>query len=189
MEGTAGKLFSQFRTFPIVAIEKQALHDLKHMDAESFTTMMASLGFASLAYVTKTYANSFGLPAKKRKSYLKNRLSAEKIAAGAISWSGQAAVFPDVARTVGDFGVSNPFQWTYQKGQAHRDYYQARGLDLGFIGAAGSMLSSAYRFSTGLSNAALSPADFRKDTFKDLIRVSPFGNHLAIRAIQNATLE
>ncbi len=189
MEGTAGKLFSQFRTFPIVAIEKQTLHDLKHMDVESFTTLTASLGFASLAYTAKTYANSFGLDPKKRKSYLKNRLSADKIAAGAISWAGQANIFPDLMRTAGDFGLANPFQWTYQKGQGYRDYYQEKGLDLSSIGAAGSILNSAYRFATGVGQAATTPAEFRADTFKNLIRVSPFGNHLAVKALQNATIE
>lgn len=189
MEGTAGKLFSQFRTFPLVAIEKQTLHDLKHMDVETFMTGFASLGFASLAYTAKTYANSFGLPPKKRKQYLKNRLSPEAIAAGAVSWSGQANIMPDLARTVGDFGVSNPFQWSYQKGQAHRDFYREKGLDLGAIGAAGSLLDSAYRFSTGVGQAALTPAEFRKDTFKYAIRPAPFGNNLAVKALQNSLLE
>jgi len=189
MEGTVGKLFSQFRTFPLVAIEKQTLHDLKHADVEALLTGTASLGFASLAYTAKTYANSFGLDPKKRKQYLKNRLSPEKIAAGAISWAGQANILPDVARTAGDFGVSNPFQWSYQKGQAHRQYYRAKGLDLGTVGAAGSLVSNAYRFSTGLGLAATGKTDFRKDIFSDGIRTMPFGNHLVIKALENYAIK
>ena len=189
MEGTAGKLFSQFRTFPIVAIEKQTLHDLKHIDVESFTTLSASLGFASLAYTAKTYANSFGLPTQKRKKYLKNRLSAEKIAAGAASWAGQANILPDMMRTAGDFGIDNPFQWTYQKGQAYRDYYRERSLDLGAIGPAGAMINSAYRFATGVGQAVLTPAEFRADTFKNIVRIAPYGNNLLIKSLQNAALE
>jgi hypothetical protein len=189
MENSLGKVFSQFRTFPLVAIEKQTLHDLKHMDVEAFTTAVAGLGFAALAYSVKTYANSFGLDARKRKQYLKNRLTPEKIFAGASAWSGQAAIFPDVMRTAGDFGIANPWAWTYQKGQAYRDYYREKGLDLGAAGAAGSMIDSAYRFATGVGQAALTPADLRADTFKYAVRIAPFGNNLAVKAFSNLTLE
>ena len=189
MENTAGKIFSQFRTFPLVAIEKQTLHDLKHLDIEAFTTAMASLGFAALAYSAKTYGNSFGLPAKKRKQYLKNRLTPDKIFAGASAWSGQAAIFPDVMRTAGDFGVANPWVWTHQKGQAYRDYYRERGLGLDAVGAVGGMADSGYKFASGIGQAALTPAELRADTFKHLVRITPFGNNLAVKAASNYLLE
>lgn len=190
MENTTGKLFTQFRTFPLVAIEKQTLKDLKHLDAETFVTTMGSLGFAALAYTAKTYANSFGLPAKKRKQYLKNRMTPEKIFAGATAWSGQANIMPDLLRTSSDFvGWDNPWAYSAQKGQAYRDYYRERGLDLGAIGAAGSMADNAYKFVSGVGQAATTAADFRAETFKHAVRISPFGNNLAVKALSNHFLE
>ena len=195
MEGTAGKLFTQFRTFPLVAIEKQTLHDAKllasskGLDIEAYTTAVAGLGFAALAYTAKTYGNSFGLPAKKRKQYLKNRLTPEKIFAGASAWSGQANIMPDLMRSAGDFGFSNPWCYTAQKGQGYRDYYRQTGLDLGAVGAVGSMADSAYRAVTGLANVPLGEADLRKDVFKNVVRIAPFGNNLAVKIGANYALE
>lgn len=188
MEGTAGKLFSQFRTFPLVAIEKQLVKDLKYADIESLTTMTASMGFAALAYTTKTYANSFGLDSRKRKQYLKNRLTPEKIFAGAASWAGQAAILPDMMQTAGDFGLDNPFVYTAQKGQAYKNAYRQTGLDLGTIGPVGSQVDAAYKFATGMSRAALTAEDFRRDTFKNLPRFIPMGNNLAMKTAANYIL-
>jgi hypothetical protein len=189
MENTIGKLFSQFRTFPLVAIEKQSVHDLKHLDIEAFTVAMAGMGFAALAYTAKTYANSFGLPPRKRKQYLKNRLSNDKIFAGATSWAGQAAIFPDVMSTAGDFGLANPWMYTHQKGQAYRDSYRKRDLDLGTLGAAGDYVSKAYRVATGLGQVALTPAQMRSDIFKDAVTMAPFGNNLAVKIAGNYIFE
>jgi hypothetical protein len=173
-----------------VAIEKQTLRDWKHLDIESLTTFSASLGFAGTAYMAKTYMNSFGLEGKKRKQYLKNRIGSwEKVAAGAISWHGQANIFPDVMRSASDFGVDNPFAYTYQKGQAYRDYYREQRLGLGAIGPVGAAADKAYRFATGLSNTALTPAEFRASTFKNLTSIAPYGNHLVVKGLQNAIIE
>jgi len=186
-ETTLGKLLTQFRSFPLVAIEKQSLHDLKHLDIESFTALTGSLAFASLAYTAKTYANSFGLPANKRKQYLKNRLDPAKIAAGAVSWSGQANIIPEILQTAGDFGLVNPFMYTYQKGQSYKDYRQS-GLTLGAIGPVGSQISKAYSLATGLGRAVLTPEEFSYRTFKDLPSLIPFGNALGIKNATNALL-
>ena len=92
-------------------------------------------------------------------------------------------------RTAGDFGFSNPWTYTAQKGQGYRDYYRTKGLDLGAIGAAGSMADSAYKAATGLANVPLGAADLREDVFKHVVRIAPFGNNLAVKALSNYALE
>lgn len=189
MESTTGKLFSQFRSFPLVAIEKQTLRDIKHFDAESAITLMAGMSFAALAFTAKTYANSFGLPAKKRKQYLKNRLNASKIAAGAAQWAGQFSIFPDVMSYGGDIGWDNPFTYTHQKGMAYRDYYRDQGLNVSKFMPGYSMIDNAYRFTKGVGQVPLTDKElFRWDTWKNATRLAPFSNSLFVKTLTN-TLE
>jgi hypothetical protein len=187
-ESSLGKLLGQFRAFPIVAIEKQTLHDLRHHDIESFIVATVGMAMASLAYSAKTYCNSFGLRADKRKKYLKNRLAPSTIFAGAAGWNGQWNIIPDTMRMAGDFGWETPFAWTYQKGQAYRDYSSGKDLPLSQI-PMGSYLNDLYHVATGLGNVALTPAQFNKQTFKYGIRLLPFSNNIAIKAAANALLQ
>jgi hypothetical protein len=188
MENSLGKLLSQFRSFPLVAIEKQTLHDLKHLDVEALVTAGASMGFAALAYSAKTYANSFGLPSKKRKQYLKNRLSPEKVAAGAASWAGQLSIAPDIMSTAGDFGIDNPFAWTHQKGMAYRRHHREQGLDLSAIGAVGGMADAAYRLATGVGQSVMNGEMLRDSTLRQATRIAPFGNSIPFKIGANAFL-
>lgn len=179
MESTFGKFLTQFKSFPMVAMEKQTIHDLKFRDVEAFTTMMASFGFCTLAYMGKTYANSFGLEPKKRKKYLKNRLSMEAIAAGAGRWMGQLSMLPEAFEIGGAFGLDNPFQYTHTKGSA---YIQANDdLNVGDISPGGSFINSAYRFATGLGHSVLTGQELTNNTLRHGVRIVPFNGAVILK--------
>lgn len=175
-ESAFGKLMTQFRTFPMVATEKQLIHDVKFGDVEAMHTLLASFGFGMAAYMSKTYANSLSLDSSKRKKYLKNRMSFDRIAVGATRWMGQGGLTTDVASSGLDaFGLYNPWSYTHNKGQNYRRFQDDLGLD---IVPAGAMLNSAYRFTTGLGRAALKGEAVADDTWRHGIRMFPYNNAL-----------
>jgi hypothetical protein len=180
MESSFGKMMMQFRNFPLTALEKQTIHDLKFLDFETFTTMVASFGFATLAYMARTYANSFGLPQRKRKQYLKNRIGTPgRIAAGASGWMGQASLLPDMADVaIGVTPFDNPFQYTDYKGAKFRQYSQGIGIDK--LGPGPAYLNNTYRLATGLHAAAMNGEEVANDTLRRGIRLIPFSNSLGI---------
>lgn len=182
-ETSFGKLLTQFKTFPMVALEKQLIHDAKHFDAEAFMTATYSLSMASAMYMASTYANSFGLDRRKRRKFLKNRLSPSAIAQGAVNWSGQASIIPDAMNAAGSLMGLAPFQYTSTKGSGFR---RAGDLKLGALGAGPNYLNSAYRFATGLGHSVLSGDELTASTFRHGTRLIPFNNALGIRNIGNA---
>ena len=183
MESAFGKLMTQFRTFPIVALEKQSIHDLKHLDSEAFVTMMASFGFASTAYMAKTYANSFGLEPKKRKKYLKNRLTPEAIAAGAIRWTGQSSVAPEIFELGESVGLGNPFRLTDSK---QRDYNRHKGdLKVADLSPGLSIANSAYRFATGVGQAVLTGDELTWSTTRHATRLIPYNGAVGFKNYLN----
>jgi hypothetical protein len=185
MESGFGKLATQFRTFPIVAFEKQLIHDIKFMDTESFTTALASFGFATVGYMAKTYVNSFGLDTAKRKQYLKNRIgSPERIAAGASNWMGQASLLPDVAGSIPlPYGISNPFSYTAAKGSSFKQYGNSIGIDK--LGPGPSMINSAYMASHGIGAAILNGEQLTDSTFRSVKRLIPYNNAIGITNLFN----
>jgi hypothetical protein len=189
LESTLGKMLTQFRSFPLIALEKQTLHDLKFMDFESSTTLTASFGFATMAYMAKTYANSFGLPQQKRKQYMKNRIGTPaKIAAGAAGWMGQASLIPDVGDSIMSMtGFDNPFQYTDYKGARFRQYSQGLGIDK--LGPGFSYFNNAYRFATGVHAAVMNGEELADHTLKRGIRLLPFSGSLGIVNAANTLIE
>ena len=184
MESTFGKLMAQFRNFPIVALEKQTIHDLKFMDAEAFITATAGFGFAATAYMAKTYANSFGLDKKKRKKYMKNRLSPAMIGLGATRWMGQASVLPEAFDIGGAIGFYNPYQYTNTKGMRSRAAKE--GLDFGgFLGPGASYADSFYVAAKGIGHAVYNGQELTDNTFRNATRLIPYSNAFGVRNFIN----
>ena len=53
MHSSLGKVLAQFRRFSLVSYSKQLLHGASHMDAETGSRMVVSMGLAALAYTAR----------------------------------------------------------------------------------------------------------------------------------------
>jgi hypothetical protein len=78
-----GRILGQFRTFPLLAFQKQFLRNMKHGDSEAVNAVMYSLMTAGVAYSAAQVA----------KGNTQN-LSPERIAKGAINYSSQIGWMP-----------------------------------------------------------------------------------------------
>jgi hypothetical protein len=98
MGTTLGKVLTQFRKFPIVALEKQMLHDLKFKDKEAMATFAYGLAFSTAAYYAKVNLNSVGRP--DAEEYREKLLTGERLFSGSIGYMGQLAYIPDTTKIV-----------------------------------------------------------------------------------------
>lgn len=179
MESGFAKMLTQFRNFPMVALEKQLIHDVKFMDQETFTTFIASFGFATMGYMAKSYVNSFGLDKRKRKQYLKNRIGTPaKIAAGASRYMGQLSLLPDVAELAIPYGPHNPFQWSERKGNTLKQYTD--GLSIENLGPGPSLINKAVKFTYGLGAAALTGEELTDNTLRNGRGLILYGNTIGL---------
>ena len=93
---TLGKTAMQFKKFPMLAFEKQLLHDVKFADAEVIKTLAYGLAMSTAAYHAKTYFNAMGRPDSDK--YLEKRLTGSALVAGSIKYAGQLSLAPEVVQ-------------------------------------------------------------------------------------------
>lgn len=89
MHTEIGKILTQFRTFMLVAHNKQFLYGISHFDAQTFNAWMLSTVFGGLAYVAQSSANYAHNPEE-----LQKRLTPEHIVASAINKAGYSGLIP-----------------------------------------------------------------------------------------------
>lgn len=82
---TLGAMLTQFRSFPLLAAEKQTARRLKINDPEAYMSFLYGIGISSMLYAAKVHTVSLGRP--DRKKYLEKRLSKGAIINGALQWS------------------------------------------------------------------------------------------------------
>lgn len=112
MHRTLGALFSQFRHFPLVAMEKQLARNVMHQDMATFSTVTYGLAWSGVAYIAKQVANAPG----QEDGWLEDRLTAERIAKGAVQYSGMAALIPDGISVLAYAGIV-PSEWAFNAGR------------------------------------------------------------------------
>lgn len=95
---TLGKVMTQFRKFPIVALEKQLIHDIRFKDKEAVKTFAYALGMSTAAYIAKVELNSVGRP--DAEAYREKAFSPERMWYGSIGYVGQLSFLPDAVKTI-----------------------------------------------------------------------------------------
>lgn len=105
MSSTLGKVALQFRSFMLVAYNKQLLAGLHQRDWQTFASWSLSMLFGGLAYSGQTYINSFGR--SDQSEYLQERLDPAEIGKAAFQRAAFASLIPAAVdsvwtRTIGD---------------------------------------------------------------------------------------
>lgn len=113
MHKSIGSMLTQFRTFPIVAFEKQLLRNLHHHDQEFVTTVL--YGFAVSYAVQSAKAALPGTPERDQEALIKQ----------SINYMAIASVAPDLLTVLSQLGIGNDltnFQALGKTGGPPRDF-------------------------------------------------------------------
>jgi len=142
MHGTLGSSLTQFRSYPIVAIEKQLGRNIRMADPESFLTASYGLAFSSMLYMSKVQVTSIGR--KDRQAYLDERLNAGAIFNGALQWSG---IFSGATELMNVSAATGLIPSNWSTGSVGRSGGSAYSLDSNV--PAVSVAKNLMKFTTG----------------------------------------
>lgn len=147
MTKTNVQLFTQFRTFTLVAYEKQLMHNIAAKDGQATLAMLYSTFFAGSAYVLQTTLNSVGR--EDQEEFLEERLSNKAIAAAAFQRASYATLVPAMIDTGAMFIMDDPIF----------AYGRSTGLSSNLIQGipAVDLVDDVFKASTGVSKALLNP--------------------------------
>ena len=93
MHSNTGAMFTQFRSFPLLAMEKQTGRHMLAGDAEMGLAMMYGMGWATVASMAKTYANALGRSDKKE--YIEKRMEPGAMALQAMNYNSTFSILGD----------------------------------------------------------------------------------------------
>lgn len=89
MNGSLGKVLTQFKSFSIISVEKQLIHDLRGDKIAAAQTLMWSALLGYMAYNARTYVSSIGRG--DRSDYLDKHLNSRATALGTFNMMPQVA--------------------------------------------------------------------------------------------------
>jgi hypothetical protein len=125
MHKTVGSLLTQFRTFPIVAFEKQLLRNMKYHDQATMSTLL--YGFAV----------SYGVQSLKAGLLGNNELEQQDIMKQTVNYMGMMSVLPEIGTLANQLGIAPDVLNTRKMG--HTGNYASEFSVLDFIPAAGQV--------------------------------------------------
>ena len=182
---TFGAIMSQFRSFGILALEKQTARNIRMADQETAMLFPLSLGFSALIYMAKAHATSIGRPDSDE--YLEKRLAPVAIFNGALMWSGAFSLTSEGLNAASAVGLL-PQDWgTGAVGRAGGGG-GAPAFSFDRQVPAASVIISGMKASTGLMTS-LSP--FSDNTLGNqetdsVFRALPLGNTVPAMLLKNA---
>lgn len=175
-----GEILGQFRTFPIVAMEKQTGRELRMHDTESVMTTIYAMSIGTAMYMAKLNVNTAGMGKYQREEYLEKYTTPTAMAQGAASMGGVFSMVPDVWQTFQTaFSIPSP--------------YDSRGItanadqNLWNLFPATSKLNSIYKAVQDTSGVVTGENEYTPGMHKNLFRLIPLGNTAMLRAVANAT--
>lgn len=178
LHSTTGALLTQFRTFPLVAKEKQLQRQLSIGDSESFYTALTTFAMGALVAPVRMSINGQS-----------DDITPEAVAAQAIQYMPMMTLAPDVAGLGAALGVlpdaAYHRNWMTDKAD-HPDVLDIlTPPGVQFLGRAGKALTT--------TGKAVSPWDEQYDMTASDMRamkgVTPFGNTIFASALFNSIIE
>lgn len=185
---TLGKLFAQFRTFTLGAIEKQTLHSLKMHDLEAFMLTTYGLLFGTAAYLSKTYTQALG--ENDPKAFLEERLKTQAIVSGGANLLGQSSIAPELFHLAGWVTGQEEydlFRYSFDRGTGITR--RGSGADLGALAPSGAYVQRLLRTIQNSSRAMTdSEFDYSRRDAEDLIKILPLMNNVFAGVAWNSLL-
>ena len=105
---TLGAMLSQFRTFPMLAAEKQAARGIRIGDPEALLAFQYGLGLSALLYTGRVHALSSGRP--DREEFMERRLAPGALVNGALQWAPMFSLTSEVVNAATAGGLL-PADW------------------------------------------------------------------------------
>jgi len=176
---TIGAMLIQFRSFPLLAIEKQTARNIRHADGEAATAFAGSLGLASAIYMTKVHLTSLGRP--DREEYLEQRLNPMAIFNGGLQWAG---VLGPASEIVNGFSATGLLPADWGSGHVGRG---GGGYSLDANVPAWSVARSGMRVGTDIIKA-ISPftdAKYGNSEIDNVFKAAVLGNTLPATWLKN----
>ena len=178
---TLGKTASQFRQFIMNAWNKQFLHNVAMMDAQTFNMFVFTTMIGGLAYTAQVHFNTIGMSNTEKKKYIKKRLGERgdysKVARAAFQRAGWSSVMPPFMDMI-----------TGQVAPEHRFNTRSSGAEMNLItGNPTYDLVFGKLFPTlgaGLK-AATTDYQFSKGDFNRMMRILPYQNLYGINQVLN----
>jgi hypothetical protein len=165
--------FTQFLSFPLVALEKQGKRAFNTGGATKLA-MVTAYSYAAAATLTmsKTYLNSLGR--KDQKEYLKKYLTPERIANGALNYTSTLGPLPDILGAV--------------SGVAHGDLLATDGgmPALGYVQDVARTAGTAVGDAAGLKNRRGQNIEFDAAAYRRAFGILPFTKLPGVRGLTNA---
>jgi hypothetical protein len=184
-----GKVFAQFRTFTLGAIEKQTMHSLKMRDVESMMQLTWGMLFGTTAYLAKTFVKAAGR--EDSQEYLKDRLNLQAITAGGAALVGSTSIIPDLSHMVGNLTGQpewDPFRYSMQMGTGVTR--RSSGISFASLAPSTGYLDRLYRVATNSIRSAVDPEfNMSRRDFEDMIKLFPMGDSVFLGVMYNQLLK
>lgn len=157
----------QFRIFPLVAWEKQLMHNVHMADMQTFNVMWMSMATGAITYAAQTHLAATGR--SDRDKWLRDRLSTGKIAAGAFQRAGWSSLLP----TLWDTGA-------YMVGGKPAFDFRTSGQpsDAIFGNTYMSTIDDIAKASKGLVQPLINGRERSQQEYRSIARVAPLATWL-----------
>lgn len=184
-----GKLFAQFRTFTLGAIEKQSMHALKMRDLETFMTATWGMAFGTAAYLAKTYTQAVNK--EDRDAFLEERLTDQAILSGGANLLGMSSILPELSHLVGSLTGQpeyDPFRYSMDRGTGITR--RGSGMSLSNLAPSASYINRVYRVLQNTTRAAVDPEfNLSRRDLEDMIKAFPMGDNVWMGMLYSQALE
>lgn len=191
MQTPEGGLISQFRTFMVVATQKQLVYNLRMMDGKAFATFGATMYLGYLGYTLTTYQNATAYAeGPERDRFLRESFTNERKITAAISRAGYSGIFPALFDT--GYSMIHPDR------EMVFNNYRTSGLGLGLIDGipAVSLGKDAYNSSIDIFRSVLDEvsggtagSEMTDSQVRRIFRLLPLKNAPVIQQLYNSIEE
>lgn len=171
---TIGAMLTQFRSYPLAAMEKQLARHGMMGDAESFA--MLSYGLALSSTVTLARASIYDITDSNDKAALAEALTPQGMVAGSLRYLSVMGILPEGVSAVGSIFGYDPINLSARKGS---------NSIINNLVPALSAPTRAIRATTGLAQALTGQAPLKDSTIKNTFGALPLGNTLPFQTFSH----
>jgi hypothetical protein len=177
MTKPTARLILQFRTFSLVAWNKQLLYGLQMRDFNVFKAWALSSFFGSLGYITLNAGRAIGRD--DADEFLRRRFSPSAIGSAAFQRAGFSSLLPGIVDSGMYMTGLNPwFAYGRTSGLATDIFTGNPTIDL---------IDSGWMATRGLVAGSINPNyQFSQEDMRHVSRIVPFANSLGILNVLNA---
>jgi hypothetical protein len=185
--GTIGSMLTQFRTYPLVAIEKQMLRHARINDRELYLTMTYGMGLSAMLSVAKAGVSNIG--AKDGMKNFQDSMEPRNLAISSMKWVNVFGPAVEVLDGLSALGITSPVLSSNTVGRTGRVYQPTVGFSDRSIPSVGTAFDIG-RGAAGVFKAVNPMYDhtFDQRDFRYVIGSAPWNNTVQGKVITNLAM-